>query len=110
MKSIKYILPIAALALSAVAAAGTRADTGIVVKYGDLNLKSEAGIASLHKRIRNAAETVCGQYETRILGLRNQFVACVEDAVNSSVATVDSARLTHYHVSKGQPQVLASLK
>ena len=110
MKSIKYILPIAALALSAVAAAATRADTRIVVKYGDLNLQSDAGVASLHLRIRNAAETVCGQYETRILGLRDQYIACVEDAVNSSVASIGDARLTSYHVTQGKPVVFAALR
>ena len=110
MKSIKYILPIAALALSAVAAAGTRADTRIVVKYGDLNLQSDAGVASLHQRIRNAAETVCGQYETRILALRDQYTACVEDAVNSSVAAIGNARLTRFHASHGKPEVFAALR
>ena len=108
MKSIKYILPIAALALSAVAAAGTRADTRIVVKYGDLNLKSEAGVASLHQRIRNAARSVCSQHETRILGLRDQYVACVEDAMSSSIAAVDNTRLTRFHLSHGRTEVLAA--
>ena len=34
---------------------------GVVVRYGDLNLNSQAGVASLHKRIRNAAESVCSE-------------------------------------------------
>ena len=110
MKSIKYILPIAALALSAIATAGTRADTRVVVKYGDLNLKSDAGIASLHHRIRNAAETVCGQYETRLLALREQYLACVEDAVNSSVAAVGNARLTRYNLGQGRSEAFAALR
>lgn len=110
MKSIKYILPIAALALSAIATAGTRSDTQIVVKYGDLNLQSDAGIVSLHHRIRNAAESLCSEHETRILGLRAQHRACVEDAVNNSIAAVDNARLTAYHVSKGRPQVFAAIR
>jgi UrcA family protein len=110
MKSIKFLLPIAALALSAVATAATRADDRIVVKYGDLNLASEAGVANLLSRIRNAAESVCGQQETRILALRGHYVACVEEAVSRTVAAVDDARLTSFHLEHGTPPVLAAIR
>ena len=94
MSFIKTLLPIAALALSGLASAGTRESNNVVVRYGDLNLNSQAGIASLHKRIRNAAESVCSQLETRILGLREAYDACVDQAVSEGVAAVGNPNLT----------------
>ena len=71
MNFIKTFLPVAALALSGLANASTTTETNsVVVRFGDLNLNSQAGVAKLHKRIRNAAESVCDQLETRILGLQ----------------------------------------
>jgi UrcA family protein len=105
----KTLLPLAALALSGFAAAGTRDTNNVVVKYGDLNLNSQAGIASLHKRIRNAAESVCNQLETRILGLREAYDACVDQAVADGVAAVGSPALTQFHSLKSGA-VLASVR
>jgi UrcA family protein len=108
MKTIKYLLPLAALALSSLASAGSRYINEVVVKYGDLNLNSQAGVASLHKRIRNAAESVCNSLETRILGLRGAYEDCIEQAVNSGVAAVGNANLSALHAVKGKNVVVAS--
>ncbi len=108
MKTIKYLLPLAALALSGLAHADARDTNAVVVKYGDLNLNSQAGIASLHKRIRNAAESVCNELETRILGLREAYDSCVDLAVNSGVAAVGNVNLTQFHLVKGRDLVVAS--
>jgi UrcA family protein len=108
MKTIKILLPVALLAISSLATAGAREANGVVVKYGDLNLNSRAGIASLHKRIRNAAESVCSPLETRVLGLRDAYDNCVDEAVTNGVAAVGNANLTHFHAVKGKTEVLAS--
>jgi UrcA family protein len=108
MKSSKYLLPLAALALGGLANAGARDTNAVVVKYGDLNLNSQAGIASLHKRIRNAAESVCNSLETRILGLREAYDNCVDEAVNSGVTAVGNVNLTQFHAVKGKNVVVAS--
>jgi UrcA family protein len=102
------LLPLAAaLALSGIAVAGSRSVPSVVVSYADLNLNSSAGVTSLHHRIRNAAETVCSQLQTRVLGLREAYEQCVDDAISSSVAAVDNANLSNYHQApKGR--VLAS--
>ena len=52
-KRLIKLLPVAVcLALSGVAAASTAKDLpSVVVKYGDLNLDSQAGVASLHARL-----------------------------------------------------------
>ena len=81
MKSIKSLLSVAALAISGVAAAGSPDSHSVVVRYGDLNLNSQAGVASLHKRIRNAAESVCSELNNRVLGLRDMYEQCVSEAV-----------------------------
>jgi UrcA family protein len=99
MKSIKYLLPLVALAASGMATAASRDVNSVVVRYGDLNLNSQAGVASLHKRILNAARSVCSPLETRVLGLRDAYDDCVAQALSNGVAAV---------ASKGNAQVLAS--
>jgi UrcA family protein len=108
MKSFKSLFAVAALSLSALAAAGGQDVNSVVVRYGDLNLDSQAGVASLHKRIRNAARSVCGPLETRILGLRDAYEACVEAALTDGIAAVGNSNLTQFHASKGRPVVVAS--
>jgi len=108
MKSIKFLLPVAALALSGIAAAGSSDVNSVVVRYGDLNLNSQAGVKSLHKRIRNAAESVCSELHTRVLGLRDDYDQCVNEAVRDGVAQVANTNLTNFHESKGKRVVLAS--
>jgi UrcA family protein len=108
MKSIKFLLPVAALALSGFAAAGSLDTYSVVVRYGDLNLNSQAGVARLHKRIRNAAESVCSDLSTRILGLRDAYDLCVDEAVAKGIRDVANPNLTNFHVSKGKAPVLAS--
>jgi UrcA family protein len=77
-------------------------------RYGDLNLHSQAGVKSLHKRIRNAAESVCSELSTGILSLRGTYDQCVEQAVTNGVAEVANPNLSNFHRSKGKSAVLAS--
>lgn len=108
MKSIKFLLPVAALALSGIAAASSRHTESVVVRYGDLNLNSSVGVARLHKRIRNAAESVCGDLNSRVMGLRESYDQCVNEAVANGVAAVGNPNLSDFHSSKGKGAVLAS--
>ena len=93
------LLPVAAaLAFSGVAGASTvRELPSVVVKYGDLNLDTNDGVAQLHARLRKAALEVCSQLDSRVLGLREQYQACVSGAVTQGVAKVDDPRLTSFH-------------
>jgi len=97
--SIRFIklLPVVALAVSALAHAATPEAQSLVVRYGDLALNTKAGIASLHARIRHAAETVCSPIESRVLGLREQYQQCVRDATAQSVAAVNNPNLSRFH-------------
>ena len=108
MKSIKFLSPVAALTLSGIATAGSHDTTSVVVRFGDLNLNSHAGVAGLHKRLRNAAESVCGNLSSRILGLSDAYDACVADALANGVAAVGNPDLTNFHASKGKGAVVAS--
>ena len=94
----------AALAITGIAGATTRsAAPSVVVKYDDLSLKSRGGIATLHARIHNAAEDVCGSYKTRVRGLRDEFDTCVHDTINQAVASVHNQNLTNYHLYGRKP-------
>ena len=105
---IKKFLPLVALAMSGIATAAMPKAEGVVVHFGDLNLNSEAGVASLHKRIRNAAVSVCGPLDLRILGLRDAFDECVKEATNNGVAAVANPNLSNFHANKGKRVVVAS--
>jgi UrcA family protein len=112
MKSIKFLLPLAALALAGAASASVSTSKGdvpsIVVSYGDLDLNSQAGVVRLHKRIRNAARSVCNSLDYRILGLRDAYEDCVAAAISNGVAAVANPNLSNFHASKGKGVILAS--
>ena len=108
MKSIKSLLSVAALAISGIAAAGSPDSHSVVVRYGDLNLNSQAGVKSLHKRIRNAAESVCSELSSSVLSLRNTYEQCIDQAVADGVSAVANPNLSNFHRSKGKSAVLAS--
>lgn len=93
------LLPVAAaLALGGVAEAGTVHELpSVVVRYGDLDLDSVDGIATLHSRLARAARVVCSPLDSRVLGLREQYQLCVSGAVTQGVARVDNPRLTSFH-------------
>src|SRR5688572_9151559 len=93
MKSIRFLLPAAALVFSTLAAAGPRDVQSVVVRFNDLELQSPGGVAGLHQRIRNAAQSVCGDLDTRILALRASYAKCVDEAVANAVAEVGSSKL-----------------
>ena len=104
----KYLLPIAALMLSGVASAEIRTNPGVVVRYGDLNLNTQAGVSRLHKRLKNAAVSVCTPLESGFLEKRSQHDQCVAEAIADSVAKVGNVNLTNYHAHKTRGVIVAS--
>jgi UrcA family protein len=83
----------------------------VKVKYGDLNVSSESGAATLYSRIRNAAESVCRQFNSADLGARKLFAACVHKAISDAVNDVDQPALFTIYNAKTQaskPIMLAS--
>jgi UrcA family protein len=109
-KRLIKLLPLAAaLALSGYASATTPKELpSVVVKYGDLDLDTKAGVKSLHSRLRFAAEQVCSPLDSRVLGLRDQYDRCVTDAVTQSVAAVGNPDLIMFHRYGGRFGLVAS--
>ena len=64
------------------------------VHYSDLNLNTQAGVATLYNRIRNAAQLVCGNVDPRRLDEAASAKACIDKAVFSSVSAVNNPKLT----------------
>jgi UrcA family protein len=109
---------VAAVCLAAVAA-GARADeaaNGVAVRtvhYAAINLNTQAGAAVLYKRIRNAAEQVCGDVGARDLTEAAAARACVDRAVFASVRSVDNPTLTaeyNTRIGAAQPITMASVR
>ena len=70
------------------------------VSYADLNLSSEAGVAALYQRIRNAANAACGPRHSLLeAGSLQQLVKnkhCYNDLL-SRLAAKANARLDEIH-------------
>ena len=112
------VVAVAAISLGSVALAA-HADPAVdaparTVHYSDLNLNTQAGVAILYNRIRNAAQQVCGNVDPRRLGEAAATKACIDKAVFSSVTTVNNPMLTSEYnarVSGAQKQIsVASLR
>jgi UrcA family protein len=81
------------------------------VNYGDLNVSSPKGAATLYARIQTAAEGVCHGLEDRSLAFKVRFEACIQKAIAGAVTKVGEPSLTAVYVAKnGSPKqiVLAS--
>jgi UrcA family protein len=96
---------IAAATLIAVAAlAGTAANAedavpSQAVKYGDLNLSSAQGAATLYKRIEAAARGVCPASGRQIDQITSRQ-SCYDQAIARAVRQVNSSTLTAYYSAK----------
>jgi UrcA family protein len=69
----------------------------VTVKYADLNLENQEGVASLFHRIRAAARRVCNGDENRDLGSMQIASRCVDDSTARAVAKVNVAGLSAYY-------------
>jgi UrcA family protein len=102
----------AALALgifASTAGAGTPKELpSVVVKYDDRTLDTRDGVASLHLRLRAAAQQVCSPLDSRVLGLREEFERCVSDAMSQSVDSVGNTNLRRYHLYGKRAELIAS--
>jgi len=109
-KRLTQLLPAAiALAVCSLAQASTPTDLpSVVVRYGDLRLTTQDGVARLHSRLHHAAEQVCSPLNSRVLGLREQYERCVSDAVAQSVAAVGNTNLSRFHRYGKRAELVAS--
>jgi len=86
-------------ALAATSKAPSAGDVGqIAVHFGDLNLDQPGGAAVLYRRIRHAAERVCGDPLPPGSFIPSPFWrSCVAQAIERSVIAVDRPALTAYY-------------
>ena len=72
----------------------------VTVKFADLDLNRQAGIAKLYVRIKSAARHVCYQQENDQL-VSQTYPVCVKRAVAAAVARVDRPMLSAYVAQVG---------
>ena len=79
------------MALAAHSASGAVAQDAaqVTVRYDDLNLSSEYGLEILKRRIRYAAEIVCGDADSREINRSVQHHKCVRDVAYTALARVN---------------------
>ncbi len=82
------ILLAAAVALSTLAAPSVLAQTAPTAKvfYGDLNLDSTAGQATLKTRISQAARNVCRSIDSNDIASRSAWQACFISAFTGAMS------------------------
>ena len=96
------------LAASALMPLSTHADThlgeprSMVVKYGDLDLSTEAGVHRLYRRIVAASERVCPDNFTRDLETLSLVNACRADAVAHAIETANNPKLAALHLQSAR--------
>ncbi|HME37920.1 MAG TPA: UrcA family protein [Steroidobacteraceae bacterium] len=68
------------------------------VHFGDLNVDTAQGAAALYRRIRHAAQGVCGDPQPPGSHMTSpSWRSCVAQSIDRAVAAVDRPALTAYH-------------
>ena len=110
-----FLAAVAAVCLASVTitAHADEAANGVptrTVRYSDLDINTRAGASVLYARIRNAAQQVCGDADSRQLAVSAAVKACVNRAIYTSVRSVNSPKLTSVYNSRmGATQQLINL-
>ena len=85
------------------AAASLNNPPQVVVKYDDLNVRTDQGAKVLYRRIRGAAQTVCEAYEAGgHLIAPAAWRACFNQAMASAVKKIGNERVTALHEAAGR--------
>ena len=79
-------------------------DEQIVVKTGDLDLSTDRGAVALDRRVRAAAESICGVVPPTNLNMQRQVADCQADVVANARADVALA------LGAAQPQQRIALR
>lgn len=69
------------------------------VRYSDLNLAHPIGAATLYRRIKTAADTVCSPFEGAPAVSKAKYRACVNAAIERAVKQVNKPLLTNYYLT-----------
>ena len=99
-----FPIALSLLTLTPVTAFAQEVPAKIVVSYGDLNLRSEAGVKTLDRRLANAIRSVCGEHDGSA-GAEHRFTA--QRCVTEKRAEV-AARRNRAIAGYSSPETLAS--
>jgi UrcA family protein len=83
--------------------------SSVVVRFRSTDLDTPQGVAGLYRRIRAAAEAVCGRPDDTWLVYKQIADQCVDQAIAGAVASVHSESLTAYRELqfRGRKRLLA---
>ena len=81
-----------------------------IVRFGDLNLESHAGVVVLYSRIKSAAEEVCGPARFSTSDTFQRQRRCEEQAIEKAVLDVRSPQLMSFHMSKTHTLATAQVR
>jgi len=92
------------LTLTSVPAFAQEVPTRVVVSYRDLNLRSEAGVKTLDRRLANAIRSACGEHDGSAVA-EHRFAAqrCMTEK-RAEVAALRNRAIASY----SSPETLAS--
>ena len=85
--------------------AGTGNIASLTVNFADLDVSRPEGAVRLYERIRSAAVSLCGRFDSGAIGKEATFYACVNDTVARAVAKIDNASLYAVHDAKTGAQI-----
>jgi UrcA family protein len=76
----------------------------MAVPYGDLNISTARGAATLYNRIRIAAQDVCWPLDHGDLSSKRQMAVCTNKAIVDAVTSIDQPALfAVYRAKNAQP-------
>lgn len=87
-----------------VAAAKTYPENAMVVRFAELDLRSEAGAQAALKRIERAAGAYCGWVDGRDVARVQAHRACSAGMTEAAVKALDAPRVTWLHDAR--PRIL----
>jgi UrcA family protein len=70
--------------------------TPVTVRFHSGDLDTPQGVASLYRRIRAAAEAVCGQPDDVLILEKELWNECVDRSIAAAVASVHNESLSAY--------------
>lgn len=99
-----FHIALSLLVLTPVTAFAQEVTTSVAVSYSDLNLRSEAGVKALDRRLATAIRSVCGVHDgSAVPEHRFAVQHCVKEK-SAEVAALRNRAITSY----SSPETLAS--
>ena len=86
-------------------------EVSVTVRFGELNLDNEKGVAVLYRRLQRAAEYVCGAEPYSVSRSRTRqaaIAACYSATLSASVDKIDNLALKQMHQNSEPTSVLAA--